>query len=214
MQSSSNILGSIGLVLVVLLSVIAIAMWLRSRRSKSNYHPSIKRSLNRSTSGAKSARQQVAVQKYVKHVGPELRKRYGKQSRYTPAQVKQTVTASGYSSQDDCYAFALYCAEDDFVDYHRSIGESCDYNSMRSEISDSFGFIFPSGSTFDAAEVIDNSDRFSSISIETTTDNSGSSWFSQGDFGGGSSTDTGSSNYSSSDSGGGSDGGGSGGGGD
>jgi uncharacterized membrane protein YgcG len=203
MQSLSNILGSIGLVLVVILSVIAIAIWLRSRRLKSNYHPSIKRSLNRSNSGTKSARQQVAVQKYVKHVGPELRKRYGKQSRYTPAQVKQTVNASGYSSRDDCYAFALYCSEDDFVDYHRSLGESCDYNSMRSEISDSFGFIFPSGSTFDAAEVIDNSDRFSSISIETTTDNSGSSWFSLGDFGGG----------SSSDSGGGSDGGGSDGGG-
>jgi hypothetical protein len=162
----------------------------------------VKRSLNRSTSSAKSA-QQVAVQKYVKHVGPELRKRYGKQPRYTPTQVKQTVYASGYSSQDDCYAFALFCSEDDFVDYHRSIGESCDYNSMRSEISDSFGFMFPSGSTFDAAEVIDNSDRFSSISIETTTDNSGSSWFSMGDFGGG----------SSSDSGGGSDGGGSDGGG-
>jgi uncharacterized membrane protein YgcG len=206
MQSSSNILGSIGLVLVVILSVIAIAIWLRSRRRKSNYHPSIKRSPNRSSSGTKSTRQQVAVQKYVKNVGPELRKRYGKQSRYTPAQVKRTVNLSGNSSRDDCYAFALYCSEDDFVDYHRSIGESCEYNSMRSEISDSFGFTFPSGSNFDAAEVIDNSDRFSSINTETTTDNSGSSWFSLGD----SSTDTGSSDYSSSDSGGGgSDGGGS-----
>ncbi len=209
MQSLSNILGSIGLVVVVLLLVIAIFIWLRSRiRRKSNYHPSIKRSPNRSASSAKSVRQQVAVQKYVKHVGPELRKRYGNQRRYTPAQVKETVNASGSSSRDDCYAFALYCSEDDFVDYHRSIGESCDYNSMRSEMSDSFGFIFPSGSTFDAAEVIDNSDRFSSISIEPTTDNSGSSWSSLGDFGGGSSVDTGSSDYSSSDSGGGSDGGG------
>jgi hypothetical protein len=103
MQSSSNILGSIGLVLVVVLSVIAIFIWLRSRRSKSKYHPSIKRSPNRFTSGAKSARKQVAVQKYVKDVGPELRKRYGKQRRYTPAQVKETVNASGNSSRDDCY---------------------------------------------------------------------------------------------------------------
>jgi hypothetical protein len=210
MQSLSNILGTIGLVLLVLLSVIALVIWRRSRRSKANYHPAIKRSSPRAATGAKSDRQRIAVQKYVKHVGPELRNRYGKQPKYTPAQVKQTVNASGYSSQDDCYALAMYCSEDDFVDYHRSIGESCDYNSMRSEISDAFGFIFPSGTTFDAAEVIDNSDRFSTI--ETTTDNSGSSWFNLGDIGGWSST--GSSDYGSSDSGGGSDGGGGDGGGD
>jgi uncharacterized membrane protein YgcG len=210
-MQSSNILGTIGLVLVAILLLIALVIWLRSRRSRSTYHLAIKRSANRAATGTKSDRQRVSVQKYVKHVGPELRNRYGNQPKYTPAQVKQTVRASGYSSQDDCYAFALYCSEDDFRDYHRSIGESCDYNSMRSEISDSFGFIFPSGTTFDAAEVIDNSDRFSNISIEPTADNSGSSWFSLGDFGGGSSTDTGSSDYSSSDSGGGSDGGGGGG---
>jgi uncharacterized membrane protein YgcG len=209
MQSLSNILGTIGLVVVMLLSVIAIFIWLRSRRSRASYHPAIKRSFARAATGTKSDRQRVSVQKYVKHVGPELRNRYGNQPKYTPAQVKQTVRASGYSSQDDCYAFALYCSEDDFVEYHRSIGESCDYNSMRSEISDSFGFSFPSGTTFDAAEVIDNSDRFGNI--EVPTDNSGSSWFSLGDFGGGNSTDTGSSDYSSSDSGGGSDGGGGGG---
>jgi uncharacterized membrane protein YgcG len=189
--------------LVAILLLIALVIWLRSRRSRSTYHLAIKRSANRAATGTKSDRQRVSVQKYVKHVGPELRNRYGNQPKYTPAQVKQTVRASGYSSQ--------YCSEDDFRDYHRSIGESCDYNSMRSEISDSFGFIFPSGTTFDAAEVIDNSDRFSNISIEPTADNSGSSWFSLGDFGGGSSTDTGSSDYSSSDSGGGSDGGGGGG---
>jgi uncharacterized membrane protein YgcG len=210
MQSLSNILGTIGLVLLVLLSVIALFIWLRSRRSRASYHPAIKRSSAHAATGSKSDRQRVAVQKYVKHVGPELRNRYGNQQKYTPAQVKQTVRASGYSSDNDCYAFALYCSEDDFIDYHRSIGESCDYNSMRSEISDSFGFIFPSGTTFDAAEVIDNSDRFGNI--EVPTDNSGSSWFSLGDFGGGSSTDTGSNDYSSSDSGGGgSDGGGGGG---
>jgi uncharacterized membrane protein YgcG len=206
MQSLSNILGQIGLVLVVLLLVIALVIWLRSldRRSKSSQF--VKNLPNRSRSGAKSDRQRVAVQKYVQHVGPELRNRYGNQPKYTPAQVKQTVKASGYSSRDDCYAFALYCSEDDFVDYHRSIGESCDYNSMRSEISDACGFIFPSGTTFDAAEVIDNSDRFSNI--ETTIENSGSSWFSLDDIGGWSSTDSGSSDYGSSDSGGGSDGGG------
>jgi uncharacterized membrane protein YgcG len=205
-MQSSNILMPIGLVLVVLLLLIALAIWWRSRRSRSSYHPALKRSAHRATTGTKSDRQRVAVQKYVKHVGPELRNRYGNQPKYTPAQVKQAVKASGYSSQDDCYAFALYCSEDDFGDYHRSIGESCDYNSMRSEISDSFGFIFPSGTNFDAAEVIDNSDRFGNI--EAPTDNSGSSWFGLGEFGGGSSTDTGSSDYSSSDSGGGSDGGG------
>ena len=208
MQSLSNILAAIVPTVVVLLVVIGLVIWLRSRGDKSNSRRSARR--QRAAPTAKD-RQRVAVGKYVKHVGPELRNRYGNQQKYTPAQVKQAVKASGYSSQDDCYAFALYCSEDDFGDYHRSIGESCDYNSMRHEISDSFGFIFPSGTTFDATEVIDNSDRIGNL--EATTD-SGSSWFSLGDFGGGSSIDTGSSDYSSSDSGGSDGGGGDGGGGD
>jgi uncharacterized membrane protein YgcG len=194
MQSLSNILAAIWPIVVFLLVVIGLAIWLRSLGDRSNSRRSARR--QRAAPVAKD-RQRVAVGKYVKHVGPELRNRYGNQQKYTPTQVKQAVKASGYSSQDDCYALAMYCSEDDFGDYHRSIGESCDYNAMRQEISDSFGFIFPSGTTFDATEVIDNSDRIGNL--EATTD-SGSSWFSLGDFGGG-------SDYISSDSGG-SDGGG------
>lgn len=111
---------------------------------------------------AQSNKKRLAIHKYIKHIGPELRKRYGGQRKYTPDQVKQTVKNSLYSSIYDCYAFSLYCDYADFVDYHSTIGESCDYNSMRSEISYSFYSIFQSGTTFDACDVIDLSDRIDS----------------------------------------------------
>lgn len=197
------------LILAGVLLVIGLIAWMTSRRNRSNPRRFASNGLDRSTQNrdlppATADRQRVAVRNYVKHVGPELRKRYGKQRKYTPTQVKQTIYASGYSSDVDCYAFAMFCDRDDFVEYHRTIGESCDYNSMRSEISESCGFIFPSGTTFDAAEVIDSSDRISNTEDSTT---SSSSWFSLGDLFG-SSTDSGSSDYSS-DSSSSSDGGGS-----
>ncbi|MBD1872851.1 hypothetical protein H6F75_05105 [Nodosilinea sp. FACHB-131] len=110
---------------------------------------------------AQASEKRLAIQRYIKHIGPELRKRYGVQKKYTPEQIKQTVSSSRYSSGYDYYAFALYCSHDDFVDYYKSVGESCDYDSMRSEISDSFGS-FRNDTTFDACDVINLSDRIDS----------------------------------------------------
>lgn len=64
-----------------------------------------------------------------------LQSTYGEQTTYTPLQVKKVLTEWGYSTSYDCYGLAMYCNEIDFDEYHRSIGESCDYAAMRSEIS-------------------------------------------------------------------------------
>jgi hypothetical protein len=151
---------------------------------------------------AQSNKKRLAIQRYIKHIGPELRKRYGVQREYTTDQVKQTVSNSLYSSDYDCYSFALYCSHDDFLDYHRTIGESCDYNSMRSEISDSFHSGFPNGTTFDACDVIDFSDR---IDIANDVGDSSSWWSNILDFGIGSglSSDGSDTSYESDFSGGG-----------
>jgi hypothetical protein len=44
---------------------------------------------------------------------------------------------------------AMYCDRSDFVNYHRSIGESCDYHAMRDEIS---LCLFGSHTTFDISD--------------------------------------------------------------
>jgi hypothetical protein len=71
----------------------------------------------------------------AKRLGSLLRARYGPQQAYTPDQVKRMMREWGYSTPYDCYGLAMYCSQADFVDYHRSRGESCNYDAMRSEIS-------------------------------------------------------------------------------
>jgi hypothetical protein len=162
-----NILGAIGLVLVSLLFVIFVSILFDTLGGRSDTLKFIKKILNlltqnRFASVEKQNKKRRAVHRYVRYVGPELRKRYGSKKKYTPSQVKQVVKDSGYSTDYDCYAFAMYCSHDDFADYHRTTGEVCDYNSMRSEISDFYNSIFQNDTTFDACDVIDFSDRIDS----------------------------------------------------
>jgi hypothetical protein len=100
----------------------------------------------------RSARKWIAIRRYVKSLGPELRRRYGRAKRYTPAQVKSTIEQRGYSTEWTCYALCMYCGRRDFDAYHRAAGESCDYNVMRGEVAARFLAGAPS---FDASDVID-----------------------------------------------------------
>lgn len=76
-----------------------------------------------------------AIRLYARRLGRLLQATYGKQENYTPTQVKKTMTEWGFSSGYDCFGLAMYCDREDFSEYHRSIGESCNYERMRSEIS-------------------------------------------------------------------------------
>jgi hypothetical protein len=75
-----------------------------------------------------------AIRNYA-GLGKVLQQKYGKQAKYTPAQVKATSQSLGYSADYDCFGIAMYCDRADFTNYHDSIGESCNYESMRSEVS-------------------------------------------------------------------------------
>jgi hypothetical protein len=77
-----------------------------------------------------------AIWQYARQLGTLLQNKYGKQQTYTPLQVKTTLIECGYSSDYDCYGLAMYCNDLDFAEYHRSIDEYCNYESMRSEISE------------------------------------------------------------------------------
>jgi hypothetical protein len=96
-------------------------------------------------------RKWFAVRSYAKGLGAELKKRYGEQKQYTPAQVKRTAEQGGYNVNYLCYALCMYCGPSDFAEYHRSTGEACDYTAMRSEVGER---LFGGDSSFDATDVI------------------------------------------------------------
>jgi hypothetical protein len=100
----------------------------------------------------RSARKWIAIRRYVKGLGPELRRRYGRAKRYTAAQVKRTIEQRGYSTEWSCYALCMYCGRREFEAYHRAAGESCDYNAMRGDVAARF---LEGARSFDAADVID-----------------------------------------------------------
>ena len=45
----------------------------------------------------KTVRKWLALRSYAKGLGADLRKRYGKQKKYTSAQVKRTAEVGGYN---------------------------------------------------------------------------------------------------------------------
>lgn len=75
-----------------------------------------------------------AIRVYARRIGRLLQAKYGKQETYTPVQVKTTIVEWGYSTNYDCFGLAMYCNDLDFTEYHRAIGESCNYAAMRGEI--------------------------------------------------------------------------------
>jgi hypothetical protein len=102
-------------------------------------------------------RKRLAIRGYTRGLGRELRRRHGRRSNYTPAQVKQTIEDSGFCTVFMCYALAMYCDRDAFTEHHRNAGESCDYDAMRFEIGQQ---IFQGDTSFDASAVIDGGTVF------------------------------------------------------
>lgn len=92
-----------------------------------------------------SLRKRNAIKSYVRRLGKDLARRYGKSKTYTPEQVVRTVREAGYNWLHICYAHSLYVSHKAFDRWHEEQGEDCDYESMRAEISDS-GFAGNAGS--------------------------------------------------------------------
>ncbi|ESP91492.1 DUF6559 family protein [Pseudoalteromonas luteoviolacea] len=79
-----------------------------------------------------------AIRSYILRLGKDLSRRYGKSKTYTAGQVEKTVHDEGYNWRHICYAHALYTSMKQFNKWHDERGESCDYNEMREEVSDTF----------------------------------------------------------------------------
>lgn len=72
---------------------------------------------------------------YGKSVGEELVKTFGKKKYYSPEQVKKASSQTKYDIDWHCWAMCLYTSPSDFDAYHRSIGGSCNYADMKSEMT-------------------------------------------------------------------------------
>ena len=95
-----------------------------------------------------------ALRAYKTTLAIKLRARYGRETHYTPEQVKRCATDAGVSTGFLCFAFAIYCDRDTFDAYHRAEGEACDYDAMRVEV----GALHGLPASFDATQLIDSVD--------------------------------------------------------
>lgn len=72
---------------------------------------------------------------YGKEVGEILVRNYGRKQFYSPAQVRYAARQSNYSMDWSCWALSMYTSPSDFKAYHDAIGKTCDYASMKSEMT-------------------------------------------------------------------------------
>ena len=72
---------------------------------------------------------------YGKEVGEILVKNHGKKKFYSPKEVKTASSQSQFAMDWHCWAMCLYTSPSDFESYHRSVGETCDYGSMKAEMT-------------------------------------------------------------------------------
>jgi hypothetical protein len=91
-----------------------------------------------------------AVKTYIRDLGPELQKKYGKKPNYTPEQVRETALVSALSVDYMCWAYLLYCSPTAFNSIHSAAGEACDYSAMREVVAGTF---FGGNPAFDAIEL-------------------------------------------------------------
>lgn len=82
----------------------------------------------------------------VDRVGKELVSRHGKQRTYSQPQIQSAAQHVGYPLDVHCWAYCVFMDAGSFNDFHRSIGEACDYTAMKATMLDGLsggGFQLP-----------------------------------------------------------------------
>lgn len=67
-------------------------------------------------------------------VGNDLYKHYGKKKFYSQREIKNAMKRIAENIDWACWAYSLYMDHISFDVYHRTIGEDCDYLSMKSSM--------------------------------------------------------------------------------
>ena len=79
-----------------------------------------------------------------KKVGEALVQKNGKKKTYTPAEVKDAARIANIPMDWDCWALSLYCDPISFDEYHRTIGEVCNFDFMHGKMLEAVSGILPS----------------------------------------------------------------------
>ena len=122
------------------------------------------------------------IKQYARKLPAELTALYGKQPYYSKGQVDRALTrqrlnrSNNGTISDNCYAYAMYCSPQEFQRIHDEAGESCHYDTLRTEIAET---CFSSTSDFSFTDV----DAFATESSSSADSSSGDSG--GGDGGGG-----------------------------
>jgi hypothetical protein len=73
-------------------------------------------------------RRQVSV------VGSDLVRHYGKKENYSVQEVKNANRRQDINMDLGCWSHAVFNTRSDFDQYHATLGETCDYASMKSDM--------------------------------------------------------------------------------
>ena len=74
---------------------------------------------------------------FIQDVGASLVRDHGKKQSYTRREVDAAARRVGAPQSWDCWAYSFFMSAPDFVEYHVSIGEVCDYAVMRTAMVES-----------------------------------------------------------------------------
>jgi hypothetical protein len=93
-------------------------------------------------------RRQVSI------VGNDLVRHYGKKENYSIQEVRNANRRQGINVDVVCWSHAVFNSHTDFDQYHETLGETCDYVSMKSDMLSS---VSNASSTSDASIAADSS---------------------------------------------------------
>ena len=116
-------------------------------------------------------RKRRAIRSFIRKIGPALERRFGRKSHYSPEEVRHAGRDVRAQPDYFCYAYCIYCSQDDFDHHHRQTGEHCDYDSMRAEFAETH---FGGDTTFNAeSEGITSNDIISRLVEELNAEQVG-----------------------------------------
>jgi hypothetical protein len=92
-----------------------------------------------------------AIRSYVRRLGAELVRRFGKREFYSVEQVTQAVQRGKFSAAFIAYAHATFCSQTDFDAHYEPLRVSCSYQGLRRTVSRRY---LSGRLDFDAATII------------------------------------------------------------
>jgi hypothetical protein len=83
----------------------------------------------------RALRKRWVTRDYARKLPNLLARDYGFSQSYSPRQVRSTIERYGLNSDYSCYAISMFSDRAAFDQYHRDLGEHCNYDAMRAEVA-------------------------------------------------------------------------------